>query len=110
VKKRLRKKKHLGEFREFGFGVSATLRVSLDEQKEGDFIGRLIAFVDARDLCFGGGGAGTSFGCFITSLLAGHNATEEDRAAVEAFLKADADVETFEVERLRDAWYGWHKD
>jgi uncharacterized protein YggL (DUF469 family) len=71
MKKRLRKKKHLGEFREFGFAVR-------DNKLDG----------------------------FVTRAGRG-SATEEDRAAMAAFLDGATEIARRDVGALRDAWHGW---
>ena len=55
MKKRLRKKKHLGEFKELGFEVRGDLRPGLSGNDLEAFVDRLIDIVDARSLAFGGG-------------------------------------------------------
>jgi uncharacterized protein YggL (DUF469 family) len=95
VKKRLRKKKHLGEFKELGF-----------EEREA-FVDRLIDIVEARSLAFGGGaGRDDKLDGFVTRAGRG-SATEEDRAALAAFLDRAAEIARHEVGALRDAWHRW---
>jgi uncharacterized protein YggL (DUF469 family) len=55
VKKRLRKKKHLGEFKVLGFKVRGDLRPGLSGNDIEAFVDRLIDVVEARSLAFGGG-------------------------------------------------------
>jgi uncharacterized protein YggL (DUF469 family) len=55
VKKRLRKKKHLGEFKELGFEVRSDRRPGLSGNDLEAFVDRLIDIVEARSLAFGGG-------------------------------------------------------
>jgi uncharacterized protein YggL (DUF469 family) len=52
VKKRLRKKKHLGEFKELGFEVRGDLSSGFSRDHIEAFVDRLIAVVEARSLAF----------------------------------------------------------
>jgi hypothetical protein len=79
VKRRLRKKKRVGEFRELGFGVRADLRPGIDDAEIETFVDRMIAFVEARQLAFGGGGEHNGkFDAFVTRAGRG-SATDDDR-------------------------------
>ena len=53
MKKRLRKKKHFGEFKELGFEVRGDLRPGLSGNDLEAFVDRLIEIVEARSLAFG---------------------------------------------------------
>jgi len=107
MKKRLRKKKRIGEFKEFGFEVRGDLRPGASGDDIEAFVDRLIDVVEARSLAFGGGaGRNDKLDGFITRAGRG-SATVEDRAALAAFLDGDAEVARHEVGALRDAWHGW---
>ena len=54
VKKRLREKKRVGEFQEFGFDVDATLRANMDREARYAFSDRFIAHLEANNFAFGG--------------------------------------------------------
>jgi uncharacterized protein YggL (DUF469 family) len=57
MKKRIRKKHHLGEFQELGFEISFDLGVSDDQAEEEDaFFQFLEHAIEANGLYFGGGG------------------------------------------------------
>jgi uncharacterized protein len=56
VKRRLRKKKRIGEFKELGFEVFAYLRDGLSPHEFDAFLDRWIDAVEGRRLAFGGGG------------------------------------------------------
>ncbi len=107
MNKRLRKKKRVGEFKEFGFELRADLRPGLVGVELDAFVDRLIDVVEARKLGFGGGaGRDDKLDGFVTRM--GHgSATEDDRAALAAFLAGDDAVVRHEIGALRDAWYGW---
>jgi uncharacterized protein YggL (DUF469 family) len=107
MKKRLRKKKHLGEFKELGFEVRGDLRPGLSGNDIEAFVDRLIDVVEARSLAFGGGaGRDDKLDGFVSRAGRG-SATEEDRAALAAFLDGAAEIARHEVGALRDAWHGW---
>jgi uncharacterized protein YggL (DUF469 family) len=55
VKKRIRRKKHLGEFQQIGFDVDAGLRPGMDRDAVHAFGDRFIAHIEAHHLAFGGG-------------------------------------------------------
>lgn len=103
MKKRLRKKKHVGEFQELGFEVEAELRPELGRDKVHAFTDRFIAIIEAQQLAFGGG-IGTTISGFVTRFARG-SATANDRACVIAFFAADPDVVRHQIGDLRDAWY-----
>lgn len=106
MRRRLRKKKHLEEFREDGFKVRAQISLEADFEA---FIDRLIDAVEARRLGVTGGGD-KDFQGFVAHLGRG-TATEADREALGRFFAADPAVAQHEVGALVDAWYiqdiGW---
>lgn len=106
MNKRMRKKRRVGEFREFGFEVRAQLRPELDQGARLAYIDRFIDAIAARRLCFGGGcGLDGKLEGFITFDGRG-SAGEEDREALQAFLVSDKDVVSSELGELKDAWHG----
>jgi len=106
MNKRLRKKKRVGEFKELGFELLGDLRPGISNDDTDAFVDRIIVVVEARNLGFGGGdGRDDKLDGFVTRM--GHgSATEDDRAALAAFLEGDAAVVRHDVGALRDAWYG----
>lgn len=104
MKKRLRKKKRVGEFAQLGFHIGGTLRKPLPDADLDAFHHRLLALVETRGLSFGGGSSETHFRGFLAH--AGRkNADENDRAALVAFLKDDPALTGNEVGPLVDAWH-----
>ena len=103
MNRRLRKKKRVGEFKELGFELRGDLRPALAgaELELDAFVDRLIDVVEKRKLAFGGS---ARLDGFVTRMGRG-SATEDDRAALAAFLEGDAAVVRHEVGALRDAWY-----
>lgn len=107
MKRRLRKKKHVAEFRELGFEVTARLRNGLSQAEFDALLGRWIDAIEARGLGFGGGGdMGRPLAGFVTRTGRG-SATDDDRISLSAFLESDPALVGYEVSNLRDAWHGW---
>ena len=97
----------MGEFKELGFEVRGDLRLGLVGAALDAFVDRLIDVVEARQLAFGGGaGRDDKLDGFVTGMGRG-SATEDDRAALAAFLEGDVAIIRHEVGELCDAWYGW---
>jgi len=105
LKKRLRKKKHVGEFQEFGFSVQLRFseHLSVDDRDSllDDFIG---AAIEANGLLCGGGGNGHSWEVFVTLDRRG-SATEIHRQKVGRWLSKENSILQYEVGPLEDAWY-----
>jgi len=104
MKKRLRKKKRVGEFRELGFAVRATFRAALSDAEAIAFLRRWVGAIEARGLVFGGGNTTESFEGFVTLAKRG-SASDADREALTAFFAADPVVAKHEVDALVDAWH-----
>jgi uncharacterized protein len=105
MKRRIRKKKRVGEFKELGFEVSATLRPGISDVELEGFVGRLLDFVEGRQLAFGGGaGFEGKLSGFVTRGGRG-SATEDDREALSTFLTGDVVIAGREIGPLRDAWH-----
>ncbi len=98
--RRLRKKLHVGEFQELGFEFQAELKAPLEDEAEFALIDALIELVESRQLMFGG---------WVCSGFIAHSrrgsASEEDRQAVEAWLRARPELINVSVGPLVDAWY-----
>ena len=102
MKRRLRKKKRLGEFTELAFEVRAQLRGELSRADVDAFLDRWLAAVEARRLAFGGAAPNGAFAGLV-GLMARGSATEDDRAALAAMLAGDPAVVEHEVLPLRNA-------
>ncbi len=106
MRKRLRKKKRIGEFKELCFELHADLRDGIANAELSAFVDRLIDAVEARQLAFAGGaGRDHKLNGVITREGRG-STTEDDRAALAAFLASDTTVVQHEVGDLQDAWHG----
>jgi uncharacterized protein YggL (DUF469 family) len=100
--RRLRKKLHIGEFREDGFEVRFQLKAGLSDSQQLDVLDAFITeAIEARGLAFGGGEHG-----FVMRADRG-STTEEDRASVREWLQTCQAIEHAVVLEMRDAWYGW---
>lgn len=85
-KRRIRKKRRLGEFAELGFEVTGAATGDLMNEQEHDaFMGSLANFLFDRGLTFGGGWNPRD-GLSIVISRRNSSATEEDRTAVAKFL------------------------
>jgi uncharacterized protein YggL (DUF469 family) len=106
MKKRLRKKKHLGEFEELGFRVRFRLSPDLRDAERNRLLaeGWIREAIEANELCFGGGGLEVWDG-FVT-LARGGSATEEHRRLVARWLEAQPAIVEHTVFPLVDAWHG----
>jgi uncharacterized protein YggL (DUF469 family) len=107
MNKRLRKKKHLGEFRQMGFSAECRLRSGLSSAEFDQFTDEFIAqAIEARRLVFGGGGSPNRGWSGIVCRDASHDSTTDgDKAAVHHWLEQRPEVESF---RLSDFWDVWH--
>jgi uncharacterized protein YggL (DUF469 family) len=104
MKKRLRKKMRLAEFREFGFEVSFQLPDDLDQADLYRFFDSFITeAIEGRGLMCGGG-CGQVWDVFVTRHGRG-SANEEDRHGVAAWLQQYPHVTDVQVGPLTDAWH-----
>lgn len=103
MKKRLRKKQRVGEFRQMGFEVRFKVRDVVPDSRLDAFWDTFIGeAVEASGLVCAGG-CGREWDLFVTP--AGRaTATDRHRATVEAWLRDRNDVEQIEIGDLQDAW------
>jgi uncharacterized protein YggL (DUF469 family) len=105
MRKRLRKKRCLGEFREHAFDVSYALRPGLSVEQAEDFLFRFLEqAIEANDLACGGGGQGESWELCVTRAGRG-SPTEEQRDAVSAWLASQPEVRSHNLGAFFDAWH-----
>lgn len=107
MKKRLRKKKRLGEFREFGFNVHFQYRMPEQDGEAflDDCLDRLIAKIEEMDLGIGGGVTPEGRAEFFVERLGRGTVTPEEREALVAWLQEQPDVESLAAGELVDAWH-----
>lgn len=103
MRRRLRKKKRLGEFVELGFLVRVEFVPAVDDPGFDAYLDRWIDAVEARRLLVGGGGSRKAFEAFVTG-RGRASATDADRAALATFCANDAAVIRHDVGPLIDAW------
>jgi len=102
---RQRKKLRLGEFREFGFRVTAKIGKEMSEQDKDAFMDDLIATAEARSLLLGGGLGDEEFFAFVCKDGRRQSTTEEDRAALTKWLSSRAELKDVFVGEMEDAWF-----
>lgn len=107
LKRRLRKKYHVGEFREFGFEVFTKLKSDISQEEFEKFVDDFIDEIEANKLLFGGGGRETWEG-FVSAAKRFSSPTEEQRNKIEQWLKNHAEVEAVKMGDYRDARHGWN--
>ncbi|MCP3921181.1 MAG: DUF469 family protein [Desulfobacterales bacterium] len=105
MKKRLRKKLYLGEFKELGFEIAIELEKGMDEEQLDNFISIFAEeALDKNGLDIeGGGNTSDIFGMIILNKRG--SVSEEQRLFVEAWLKDRKEVTKTTVGQLVDAWY-----
>ena len=105
MKKRLRKKLHVGEFQELGFEVRFQVA---DNRSHDAFDAVADAFIsqaiEAHRLVCGGGGKNPEWSVFVTRDARG-SVTEEHRQAIARWLAARPEVNAVQIGPLVDAWY-----
>lgn len=99
--RRLRKKLCVDEFQELGFELNLEFKEDLSDADIDAFLDAFLdEAMDANGLDYVGG---DDYG--LVCLAERGSATEEQRAIVEAWLKARSEVTKVEVSPLIDAWY-----
>ena len=105
MKKRLRKKRRLGEFRENCFELTFEMSPTLNDDETDLLTDSFIEMIEANGLQFGGGGKQRWSG-IVQGTYRG-SAKESARKSVLGWLDQNPDVVSAEAGPLRDAWYGW---
>lgn len=115
MNKRIRKKKHVGEFTEYGVNIRIDCDPGCDSNAVVD---AFIAFAEAHDYALGGGvdmdGAGHFFVTGVrpcrrlgpggVQRYLGRSLTQADRDALHEYLAAAPHISFVEVGSLVDAW------
>jgi hypothetical protein len=105
VKKRLRKKRRLGEFREDCFELTFEMSAALSNDEIDVLTDTFIEMIESNGLQFSGGGNNRWSG-IVQGPYRG-SATESDRQVVLDWLNQHPNVLNAHAGPLRDAWYGW---
>ena len=108
MKKRLRKKKHLGEFRQFGFSLACRFHTSVSFEQFDRFVnGFIIEAIEAEGLAFGGGGdPAQDWSGIICRAHRYDSITEEDRERVGNWLRGQEILAAVEISAPWDVWHG----
>lgn len=109
MRKRLRKKRRIAEFKQLGFIVSFQLDQALPLAVVGTLLDRFILeAMEANGLTGGGGSGGGGQWRFFLNPRRYRNATDNDRRLAERWLLAESGIAAFEIGDLEDAssWPG----
>lgn len=106
MRKRLRKKRRFGEFRENMFGVRFSLRDGLAPDANDEFMWRFLEqAIEANGLLCGGGAQGSTWE-FCVQLGGRGSPSEAQRAAVGAWLAHQPEVRSYLLGDFFDGWHG----
>ncbi|MDK2124063.1 50S ribosome-binding protein YggL [Parachitinimonas caeni] len=100
---RQRKKYRLGEFQELGFILTGTFKASLEHEAFEAYVDEMLAEATRLGVQCGGSFGLDEFECLIAPFKG--SVTEEQRAALTAFVSQHALVASCEATALIDAWY-----
>lgn len=104
LKRRLRKKFHLGEFQEFGFEVSVYFKKGTGEIQFDKFCHDFVGEIERNGLVCGGGGDYNGWQIFVTSERKFASPTSGDKESIRSWLENYSEVENCEVGDFLDAW------
>jgi uncharacterized protein YggL (DUF469 family) len=107
MKKRLRKKKHLGEFRQFGFSISCHFQPNTPPEQFDRFVDEFITeAIEAGGLEFGGGGDPNKGWEGIACRAHRYDSTtEKDREHVKNWLGKQKILTAIEISKPLDLWH-----
>ena len=105
MKKRLRKKLHLGEFQVLGFEVTGALAESVEDAGLDGLLDDLIDFVESRDLVCGSALSPRDRSINMFVERSPRSCTNEDRDALGAWFRRRPEVASIDVRPLSDTWY-----
>ncbi len=108
MKKRLRKKKHLGEFAVFGVSLRVRCVPDLTEDRFDELLdGFIVDSVEAEGLFFGGGGSAPQGWSGVLEPPHGHRSIDPGSLArVTAWLSSRPEAASVEVSKPWDLWHG----
>jgi uncharacterized protein len=105
LKRRLRKKLHVGEFQVFGFEVSVKFKSNLSETDSDKLYDEFIGEIEANKLLFGGGGGFESMQGFVTGSKNYQSPTIAQREKIKNWLENHREIAQCKVGNFKDAWY-----
>ncbi len=107
MRKRLRKKKRVGEYQELGFAVGLRFSGGLDIETRNNLLDRFIEHaIENNGLQFGGGGVGNEWSGFVDIDRLRRSATETHREAVKQWFIQESLVLEYYITPLMDSWHG----
>lgn len=105
LKRRLRKKYHLGEFQELGFEIRVEFEPNLSRTEFDKLYDEFIEKIEENNLAFGGGGGPEIWQGFVSGFENYQFPTNEQRDTIKNYLESLPDIAKCEVGNLKDAWY-----
>jgi uncharacterized protein YggL (DUF469 family) len=107
MNKRLRKKKRIGEFQEFGFEVGFRFSNKLDEEARANLIDSFIEkAIEDNGLQFGGGGGESEWNGFVTTEKARCSTSTQHQEAVKQWFDQKIDILEYYITPMIDSWNG----
>lgn len=106
MKKRLRKKLHLGEFKEYGFSLRLRLAENLDDKETERALDALIDQVEAMELAIAGGCSDVWE--FTVARMFPGSVTEDQRDTLVAWAQKDGRFVEVAGSPLHDAFYEYY--
>lgn len=104
LKKRLRKKYHLGEFKEFGFKIFFELS-DLSDNDADEFYRDFIGKIESLNLSFGGGSCSQSYQGFVSSAKEYSSPSEAQKEKLENWLENRSEVKRVFISEFSDGWH-----
>ena len=106
MKKRLRKKKRIGEYQELGFATGFRFSDTLDMETRNNLLDKFIKqAIEDNDLQFGGGGGGNEWSGFVAADEYRVSATDSHRDVVQEWFIREPLVLEYYATSLMDAWH-----
>ena len=107
MRKRLRKKRHIGEYRQDGFSISCDFRRSLTGEEFDHFIDSFItSAIEAHGLLFAGGGSrGSRWSGIVFRDHRYASVSDADKDQVREWLAGYSEIQSV---ALSDSWDIWH--
>lgn len=102
--RRQRKKLHIGEFQEMGFSAAARFLPDTSPAQREAVLDEFIAFIEENGM-LAAVSTSTDFDAFIISDAPRGSTTEDQRAAVHAWLSKQECVTDTVVDEMVDAWH-----
>ena len=105
MRKRLRKKLHIGEYAEFGFVIKALIITKITEELLLEFLDDLILFVEEHDMCLCGSANKHGQCEFIISSYE-RSLRHKDQYLIVKWFREKESIRDIYVTDFIDMWYG----